>query len=290
MDLVSLLEAALLGVVEGLTEFLPVSSTGHLLLLGHFLGFESTGKTFEVLIQLGAIIAILAVYAARLTHVAVRLPSDPTARRFVLGVLIAFLPAAIVGATLHGFIKSVLFESPATVCVALILGGLVLLWVDLRHQPQTVTVRADDGSPRGWTSETTPDVAYDDAMRFPLGMCLVIGLFQCFALVPGVSRSGSTIVGALLLGASKRAAAEFSFFLAMPTMAGAFAYDLYKNRDLLSMDDMALVAVGFVCAFLTALLVVRFVLDFISRHGFAPFAWWRMIVGAAGLAGLLVYG
>jgi undecaprenyl-diphosphatase len=277
MDVVSLIEAALLGVVEGLTEFLPVSSTGHLLLLGHFLGFESTGKTFEVLIQLGAIIAILAVYAARLTNVAVRLPSDPAARRFVAGVLVAFLPAAVIGAALHGFIKQVLFETPMVVCVALILGGLVLLWVDARHRP------AADGGPQ-------TDIRHDDAMRFPLGMCLAIGFCQCLALIPGVSRSGSTIVGALLMGASKRAAAEFSFFLAMPTMAGAFAYDLYKNRSILSLDDAALVAVGFACAFVTALIVVRFVLDFISRHGFAPFAWWRIVVGAAGLAGVLVYG
>jgi undecaprenyl-diphosphatase len=277
MDIVSLFEAALLGVVEGLTEFLPVSSTGHLLLLGHFLGFESTGKTFEVLIQLGAILAILAVYAARLTNVAVRLPSDPAARRFAAGVLVAFLPAAVIGAALHGFIKQVLFETPMVVCVALILGGLVLLWVDARHRP------AADGGPQA-------EIRHDDAMRFPLGMCLAIGFCQCLALIPGVSRSGSTIVGALLMGASKRAAAEFSFFLAMPTMAGAFAYDLYKNRSILSLDDAALVAVGFACAFVTALIVVRFVLDFISRHGFAPFAWWRIVVGAAGLAGVLVYG
>ena len=281
MDFVSLIEAALLGVVEGLTEFLPVSSTGHLLLLGHFLGFESTGKTFEVLIQLGAILAILLVYAGRLIGVATRLPSDPVARRFVLGVLIAFLPAAAVGAALHGFIKSVLFETPVVVCVALIVGGLVLLWVDMRRPPDS------DSDALG-----QPDtrVRHDDAMRFPLGMCLAIGLCQCLALIPGVSRSGSTIVGALLLGSSKRAAAEFSFYLSMPTMAGAFAYDLYKNRAILSFDDVALVAVGFACAFVTALIVVRFVLDFISRRGFAPFAWWRMIVGAAGLAGVLVYG
>lgn len=290
MDLMRLFEAALLGVVEGLTEFLPVSSTGHLLLLGHFLGFESTGKTFEVLIQLGAILAILLVYSGRLLNVAVRLPGDPAARRFVFGVLIAFLPAAVIGAAMHGFIKQVLFETPIVVCIALIVGGLVLLWVDMRHQPQVIPVRDTSGPAHGWQGEAQPDVAYDDAMCFPLGMCLVIGLCQCLALIPGVSRSGSTIVGALLLGASKRAAAEFSFFLAMPTMAGAFAYDLYKNRAALSFDDAALIGVGFVCAFLTALVVVRFVLDFISRHGFAPFAWWRLIIGAAGLAGVLVYG
>jgi undecaprenyl-diphosphatase len=268
MDVVTLFQSALLGLVEGLTEFLPVSSTGHLLLLAHFLGFESTGKTFEVLIQLGAILAILIVYAGRLLNVAVRLPNDPTARRFVIGVLVAFLPAAVIGAGLHGFIKGVLFESPVTICVALILGGLVLLWVD----------RLD------------LEVRHDDAMRFPIGMCLAIGLCQCLALIPGVSRSGSTIVGALLMGSGKRAAAEFSFFLSMPTMAGAFAYDLYKNRDALSLDDATSIAVGFIFAFLTALVVVQSVLDFISRRGYAPFAWWRMIVGAAGLAGVIAYG
>ncbi|GLK67079.1 undecaprenyl-diphosphate phosphatase [Hansschlegelia plantiphila] len=279
MDIASLLEAALLGVVEGLTEFLPVSSTGHLLLLGHFLGFESTGKTFEVLIQLGAILAILVVYAGRLTSVATRLPNDPAARRFVLGVLVAFLPAAVIGAGLHGFIKNVLFETPSVVCVALIVGGVVLLLVDRRYGPQPAAAQ-----PRPvfyW---------HDDAMRFPPLVCLIVGFAQCLALIPGVSRSGSTIVAALLLGSSKRAAAEFSFFLAIPTMSGAFAYDLYKNRSALSFDDGALIVVGFVCAFVTALIVVRYVLDFISRHGFAPFAWWRMIVGAAGLIGLLIYG
>lgn len=290
MDLSSLLEAALLGVVEGLTEFLPVSSTGHILLLGHFLGFESAGKSFEVLIQLGAILAILTVYSGKLINVALRLPSDAAARRFVLGVLIAFLPAAVIGAAAHGFIKTVLFESPMTICIALIVGGLVLLWVDQRHKPQMIPVNASSGAAHEWAGAPRDDVAYDDAMRFPLRMCLAIGFCQCLAMIPGVSRSGSTIVGALLLGASKRAAAEFSFFLAMPTMAGAFTYDLYKNRDVLKFDDMALVGVGFVCAFITALIVVKVALDFISRHGFALFAWWRLIVGAAGLAGLMVYG
>lgn len=290
MDVVSLLEAALLGVVEGLTEFLPVSSTGHLLLLGHFLGFESTGKTFEVLIQLGAILAILIVYAGRLIGVAVRAPSDPDARRFILGVLIAFLPAAVIGAALHGFIKTVLFESPMTICIALIVGGLVLLWVDQLQPTERYAVQGVSGPADGLLDGPHASPRYEDAMRFPLRMCLAIGFCQCLALVPGVSRSGSTIVGALLMGASKRAAAEFSFFLAMPTMAGAFAYDLYKNRALLSLDDIGLVVVGFVCAFVTALLVVRYVLDVITRRGYAPFAWWRMIIGAAGLAGVLVYG
>jgi undecaprenyl-diphosphatase len=267
MDLTQLFEASLLGLLEGLTEFLPVSSTGHLLLLGHFLRFESTGKTFEVLIQLGAILAILLAYSARLWQIATALPRDPAARRFVIGVVIAFLPAAVLGALLHGFIKEVLFN-PFLVCCTLIAGGLVLLVVD------DVPLKA----------------RYDDATRFPLPMYATIGLLQCLALVPGVSRSGATIVGAMLLGAEKRAAAEFSFFLAMPTMAGAFTYDLLKNYKILSFSDGALIVTGFVVAFVSALIVVKTLLDFVSRHGFALFAWWRIVVGAAGLAGLAVYG
>jgi undecaprenyl-diphosphatase len=267
MNLPQLIEALLLGFVEGLTEFLPVSSTGHLLLIGHFLGFESTGKTFEVLVQLGAILAILSVYFRRLWKIALALPTSPDARRFVAGVLIAFLPAAIIGALAHSFIKGVLFN-PWIVCVTLIAGGLVLLLVDELELPKV----------------------HDDAMRFPLPMYLKIGVIQCMAMVPGVSRSGATIVGAMLLGATKRAAAEFSFFLAMPTMAGAFAYDLLKNYKLLSANDLALIVGGFVMAFVTALVVVRTLLDYVSRHGFSLFGWWRIVVGAAGLAGLLVFG
>jgi undecaprenyl-diphosphatase len=262
-----LIEALFLGLIEGLTEFLPVSSTGHLLLVGHFLGFESSGQTFEVLIQLGAILAILSVYFGRLWAIALALPTDPDARRFVAGVLIAFIPAAIIGAALHSFIKDVLFN-PWIVCIALIAGGLVLLMVDgLRIEAK-----------------------YRDATRFPLLMYAKIGFIQCLAMVPGVSRSGATIVGAMLLGADKRAAAEFSFFLAMPTMAGAFAYDLFKNYKILSVDDVTAIVVGFVAAFLSALVVVRSLLAYVSRHGYQPFAWWRILVGAAGLAGLIVYG
>lgn len=263
----NLIEAIVLGIVEGLTEFLPVSSTGHLLLLGHFLGFESNGKTFEILIQLGAILAILLVYFRRLLDIALRLPTDPSARRFVLGVLIAFLPAAVIGALASGFIKGVLFN-PFLVCCALIAGGLVLLVVD----------------------ELELEVKHDDATKFPLPMYLKIGLIQCLAMIPGVSRSGSTIVGAMLLGADKRAAAEFSFFLAMPTMAGAFTYDLLKNYKNLSSDDAILIVIGFVAAFFAALLVVKTFLDYVSRRGFGLFAWWRIIVGSAGLAGLWVFG
>jgi undecaprenyl-diphosphatase len=265
--MIQLLEAVLLGLIEGLTEFLPVSSTGHLLLVGHFLGFESTGKTFEVLIQLGAILAILSVYFGRLWAIAKALPDSAPTRRFVMGVLIAFLPAAAVGALLHGFIKEVLFN-PWIVCATLIAGGFVLLVIE----------------------ELRIEARYDDATRFPLSMYAKIGLIQCLAIVPGVSRSGATIVGAMLLGAEKRAAAEFSFFLAMPTMAGAFTYDLLKNYKILSAGDVGLIVAGFLAAFVSALLVVRMLLAYVSRHGYAPFAWWRIVVGAAGLAGLMVYG
>lgn len=264
----SVFDALILGVLEGLTEFIPVSSTGHILLAGHFLGFESTGKTFEVVIQLGAVLAILLVYAGRLWEVARAIPTDPNARRFVLSVLVAFIPAVIVGVLAHDVIKNVLFETPVLIAVMLILGGFVLLWIDKRpYEPE-----------------------HEDAMRFPVRVALGIGLFQCLAMIPGVSRSGSTIVGGLLLGASKRAAAEFSFFLSMPTMGGAFAYDLYKNRDVLSFDDATIIAIGFVAAFVSALFVVRRLLDFVSRRGYSLFGWWRIIVGSVALVALLATG
>jgi undecaprenyl-diphosphatase len=260
----SILVAALLGVLEGLTEFIPVSSTGHILLAGHFLGFDSTGKTFEVLIQLGAILAIVSVYFRRLVALAAAVPGDPKARRFVAAIVVAFLPAMVLGVLAHGVIKTVLFETPGLIAVMLILGGLVLLWVDRRTEP--------------------PD--YRDVMDFPLPLALKIGLFQCLALVPGVSRSGATIVGALLMGADKRSATEFSFFLSMPTMAGAFAYDLYRNHDVLSFDDATVIAVGFLAALISATFVVSHLLDFVSRQGFAVFGWWRIGIGAAALLGL----
>lgn len=264
-----ILKAVVLGIVEGLTEFLPVSSTGHLLLIERFLGFSdaSFGKTFVVLIQLGAILAILSVYSARLWRIALGMFTDPDARRFVIGVLIAFLPAAVIGALAHGFIKDVLFN-PWVVCFTLILGGAVLLWVDrLSLKPR-----------------------FFDATAYPLPMYLTIGIAQCMAMIPGVSRSGATIVSAMLLGSDKRAAAEFSFFLAIPTMAGAFTYDLYKNRNDLTFDHSMLVVVGFVTSFIAALIVVKTLLDYVTRHGFALFAWWRVVVGTLGLIGLALGG
>lgn len=262
----TIISAVILGFVEGLTEFLPVSSTGHLLLLGHFLGFESTGKTFEVLIQLGAILAILSVYFGRLWHMVIAFPTDPRARRFLIGIVVAFLPAAVIGVALHDFIKTVLFESPSLICVTLIVGGVILLILD------RMPLR-----PR-----------YTDAYSYPVWLALAVGCFQCLALVPGVSRSGATIGGALMLGTDKRSAAEFSFFLALPTMAGAFTYDLYKNRDALSMDEAVVIAVGFVTALIAAIFVVRTLLTFVTRHGFAPFAYWRIIVGTIGLVALFL--
>lgn len=261
-------EALLLGVLEGLTEFIPVSSTGHILLAGHFLGFKSTGKAFEILIQLGAILAILSVYAARLWQMAVDLPRDPSTRRFVFGILLAFLPAVIVGVLAYNLIKTVLFETPILICVMLILGGGVLLWVDR------------------WVREPR----YDDITRFPLSMYFKIGLFQCLSMIPGTSRSGATIIGGLLLGADKRAAAEFSFFLAMPTMTGAFAYDLYKNYNLLTAADVEIIVAGFIAAFIAGVVVVRSLLGYVSRHGYGLFGWWRILVGLLGLTALFFLG
>lgn len=268
MTLETFLQALILGLLEGLTEFIPVSSTGHILLAGHFLGFENEGKVFEVLIQLGAILAVLSVYTAKLLRIAAELPTSVKARRFVAGILLAFFPAALMGVIFHDLIKTVLFETPALICTTLIVGGIFLLIVDR----MTLTPK------------------YTDVMDYPLSLCLKIGLFQVLALIPGMSRSGSTIVGSLLMGTDKRSAAEFTFFLAMPTMAGAFVYDLYQNRDVVTTDGLTVVAVGFVAAFVMAVIVVRWVLDYVSQHGFALFAWWRIIVGSLGFLGLALLG
>lgn len=264
-----IIQALLLGLLEGFTEFLPVSSTGHLLLAGHFMGFHSPGRSFEVLIQLGAILAIMTVYFAKLWHVASTFHSSAASRRFVFSVLLAFMPAVFIGLALHGFIKSVLFETPALVCVMLLLGGFVLLWVD--------------------SLPLKPRYTKADALPYPVA--LKIGFMQCLAMIPGVSRSGATIVGGLLLGTDKRTAAEFSFFLAMPTMAAAFSLDVLKNWDTLQQSDgMTAVAVGFAAAFVSGVVVVRYALDYINSHGFKLFAWWRIIVGSAGLVALALLG
>jgi undecaprenyl-diphosphatase len=259
------IRAVILGIVEGVTEFLPVSSTGHLLLAERFfdLGDGAFWKSFAVLIQLGAILAIVALYFGKLWRVALGMFSNSADRRFVIGLLVAFLPAAVIGAAAGGYIKAFLFN-PWVVCFSLIVGGAILLWVD----------------------QLDLDPHQHDPTKFPLPMYLTIGFAQCLAMIPGVSRSGASIVAAMLLGADKRAAAEFSFFLAIPTMAGAFAYDLYKNRADMTADHLGIIAIGFAVSFVTAIVVVKTFLNYVTRHGFTLFAWWRVIVGTLGLVAL----
>lgn len=260
------LTAALLGLLEGLTEFLPVSSTGHILLAGHFLGFESKGKTFEVVIQLGAILALFSYYAATVAGLLMRARSDEAARRALVSLGLAFLPAVLVGLAAHEFVKTVLFETPMLIALMLILGGIVLVVID----------------------RVAPDPVHFDAYSLPFRKSLAIGVFQCLALVPGVSRSGATIVGALLIGVEKRAAAEFSFLLSLPTMGAAVAFDLFQNFAILDLGAIWEISVGFSVAFVTALLVVRWLLNYISRHGYALFGWWRIIVGSVALVALFL--
>lgn len=256
------LAAVILGLVEGLTEFIPVSSTGHLLLTERALGLtDPKWDTFTVVIQLGAILAIVAIYFQRLWSVVLQLPSSPQARRFALSVLLAFLPSAIVGLAIIDVIKNVFFESPRLICWSLVIGGVVL-WLLDRWRPAP---------------------CHDDAMRYPLLTSLGIGVFQCLSLIPGVSRSGATILGATLMGGDRRSAAEFSFFLAIPTMVAATGLDLFKARHELNLDSAGLIAVGFVVSFLSGWVVVKTMLDFVAKRGFAPFAWWRVLVGGAGL-------
>jgi undecaprenyl-diphosphatase len=262
-----ILAAIILGLVEGLTEFIPVSSTGHLLLAKLALGLtDPSWDSFIVLIQLGAILAVVTLYFSRLWKVLIGLPTDPAARRFALSVLIAFLPAVVLGFLLYGFIKQVLFASPEIICWSLIIGGFVLLALD-RWSPR----------PR-----------HDDAMKLPLLTSLGVGLMQCLSMIPGVSRSGATIVGGVLMGVDKRAAAEFSFFLAIPTMVGAFAKDFWESRESLMVGDhLGLLAIGFAVSFLSGLVVVKVLLDFVSKRGLSPFGWWRIVVGGVGLG--LIY-
>lgn len=263
----AIIEAAFLGLVEALTEFLPVSSTGHLVIAAELLGFQGPpGKIFEVVIQAGAILAVLVIYYERFWNVALHLREDPAARRFVVAILLAFLPAAVIGVLAHKYIKFYLFN-PTVIAVALILGGIAMLVIErMRPVPRVNEIEA-----------FTP--------RLALG----IGFIQCIAMVPGVSRSGATILGALLLGVTRRAAAEFSFFLAVPTLGGAAVYDLFKGRADVNLDGLGLIAVGFVAAFLASLWVIRWFVGFVSRHGFAPFAWYRIVAGLVLLATIWVF-
>ena len=254
-----LLIAALLGVIQGLTEFLPVSSTAHLLIGGRLLGFDDPGGVFTVMIQLGSILAVMWLYRTKIIHIVTRLGSDADARHFALMILVAFIPAVVAGALLADYVTTVLYESPKVFATTFILGGIVMLLVE-RYRPAPTVVDAD---------------------RTPLARALGIGACQVLAMVPGVSRSGATIVGGMLMGLDRPAAAEFSFFLAMPTMMAAFAHSLLKVRHQLSPDRAAEIAVGFVMAFVASLLVVRPFLAFVRRRGFAPFAWYRIAIGLA---------
>ena len=260
MDLLLLLKAAVMGVVEGLTEFLPVSSTGHLILTSTLLGLEGeTIKVFEVVIQTGAILAIVSLYTERLMQTVVGLPREARAQRFTANVLLGFLPPAVAGVLFFDIIKGVLF-SPIVVALGFIVGGVVMLWVEARQARQPAP-RIDDVDAVGWRD------------------ALTVGLIQCLALVPGVSRSGATIIGAMYLGFSRRAATEFSFFLAIPMLFGAAAYDLYKHRDLLSTADLPFFAVGMVVSWLSAWVCVRWLLRYVTQHTFVPFAWYRIAFG-----------
>ncbi len=254
MDIIN---AAFLGIIEGLTEFLPVSSTGHLILFVDLLKFQGPpGRVFEVVIQLGAILAIMVLYWRKFWTILTTL-SAPTSQHFVRNILLAFLPAMVIGVFAHETIKAALFN-PTVVAWALMLGGFAILAIE-KYKPAP-------------TIATTEDMGWKTA--------LTIGFIQCIAMIPGVSRSGASIMGGLLCGVDRKTAAEFSFFLAVPTMLAATVYDLYKNRGGLDMQGLELIAVGFIAAFITALLVVRWVMRFIQTHGFGVFAWYRIALGS----------
>ena len=257
MDTILLVKAAILGIVEGLTEFLPVSSTGHLIIAGDLLDFnDQRAKVFEIAIQLAAILAVVWEYRVKIAEVLLGLPSQPGSRRFALNLVIAFLPSAVLGLLLAGYIKAYLFN-PLTVATAFIVGGVLILWAERRdHQVRVYSV---------------DDLTWRDALK--------VGFAQSLAMIPGTSRSGATIIGGLFFGLERRVATEFSFFLAIPTMFAATFYDVYKHREVLSLDDLPLFLVGGVTSFVSAFLAVRGLLRYISRHDFTLFAWYRIAFG-----------
>ena len=260
--------AVILSIIEGVTEFLPVSSTGHLLLAKMVMGLpDGFWDTFIVLIQLGAILAVEVLYFQKLWSLFIRLPTDPEARKFAVSLLAAMLPAMVIGFGAHDFIKKVLFDSPALICWSLLIGGVVLMLVD-RFKP----------APRVLESTQLPYLS-----------AFLIGFGQCLAMIPGVSRSGATIATSLLLGVERKAAAEFSFFLAIPTMAGAFALDAWKERHNIDMSHVGIIGIGFVGSFVVGLLAVKFFIDYLGKHGFALFGWWRILVGGGGLLFLMLH-
>jgi undecaprenyl-diphosphatase len=263
VDVVLLIKAAVMGVVEGLTEFLPVSSTGHLILTGALLHFDDDkAKVFDIAIQTGAILAVIIVYWQKIQATLVGLGTQRQAQRFALNVVIGFLPAAIIGLLAYKAIKAHLF-TPGVVAGAFIVGALIILWVE-KTQPVKVRI------------ESVDDMSPLDALK--------VGFAQCFGMIPGTSRSGATIIGGMLFGLSRKAATEFSFFLAIPTLIGAGVYSLYKERALLSMADLPLFTVGFVLSFISAWMCVRWLLRYISSHSFVPFAWYRIVFGIMVLA------
>ena len=275
MDITLLIKAAVMGIVEGLTEFLPISSTGHLILAGALLGFDDEkAKVFDIAIQTGAIFAVILVYWQKIRDTVVALPTDKQAQQFVLNVLIAFLPAVVLGLLFGKAIKAHLF-TPVVVASTFIIGGFIILWAEKRQKNNAAASRIN----------TVEDMTAMDALK--------VGLVQTLAMIPGTSRSGATIIGGMLLGLSRKAATDFSFFLAIPTLIGAGAYSLYKERALLSMADLPMFLVGLVFSFLSAWLCVRWLLRYISTHDFVPFAWYRIVFGVVVLAtawsGLVVW-
>jgi undecaprenyl-diphosphatase len=269
LDITLLIKAALMGVVEGLTEFLPISSTGHLILVGSLLDFTGeTAKVFDIAIQTGAMFAVIWQYRMRLQATVSGLGSDPVARRFALNVLIAFIPAVLLGLAFGKAVKEHLFH-PVPVAMAFIVGGVIILWVEARQK--RLYGAADTEGTRRARVQTVDDMGPIDALK--------VGLLQCLALIPGTSRSGATIIGGMVLGFSRKAATEFSFFLGIPTLMGAGAYSLWKQREALHLSDLPMFAVGLVFAFFSALLCIRWLIRFVSTHDFVIFAWYRIVFG-----------
>jgi undecaprenyl-diphosphatase len=268
VDTILLIKAAIMGVVEGLTEFLPISSTGHLILAGSLLGFDDDkAKVFDIAIQTGAIFAVILVYWQKIKSTVVALPTQASARAFALNVLVGFLPAVVLGLLFGKLIKQYLF-TPQVVATTFILGGFIILWAEGwgRKQPSAIQARV----------QSADDMSVIDALK--------VGLVQCLAMIPGTSRSGSTIIGGMLLGLSRKAATDFSFYLAIPTLIRAGVYSLYKERALLSMDDAPMFLVGLIVSFISAWLCVRWLLRYISTHSFVVFAWYRIAFGLLVLA------
>ena len=275
MDIALLMKAAVMGIVEGLTEFLPISSTGHLILAGALLGFDDDkAKVFDIAIQTGAIFAVILVYWQKIRSTLIALPNEKQAQQFTLNVLVAFFPAVILGLLFGKAIKEHLF-TPVVVASAFIVGGFIILWAENRQKRNTAVVRIHE----------VELMSTMDALK--------VGLVQCLAMIPGTSRSGATIIGGMLLGLSRKAATDFSFYLAIPTLIGAGAYSLFKDRALLSMADAPMFGVGLLFSFLSAWLCIRWLLRYIASHDFVPFAWYRIAFGIVVLAtawsGLIVW-